>query len=136
MKLKILLICLLGLLLTACQAESKSVCEDGALTYQPRSTPFPARPEEPAGPQEVEINGKLVKFEQVIQGPLCNQAVSGKVYVACRVQVYAWEKAPNFLDGCNFQVAEGTVIRVAAHNNAEYFNGCAACHTSAGGGAP
>jgi len=78
----------------------------------------------------VEVDGKSITFDQVIHGPLCNNDLSGKVYVACDLQIASWEEAPNFLDGCNFEVEEGTVIYVASHNNTPYYKGCVACHAS------
>jgi hypothetical protein len=132
MRIKIILLCLVCLLLAACQAEISPTCEAGNLTYQSRETPFPVLASTPATSEiiSMEINGKIIQFDQVIHGPLCNQNLSGTIYVACDVQIYKWEETQNFLDDCDFKVADGTVIYVAAHNNTAYFNGCAACHVS------
>jgi len=132
MRIKIILLWLVCLLLAACQAEISPTCEAGTLTYQNRETPFPVLAFPPAAAEMIsmEINGKTIQFDQVIHGPLCNQNLSGTVYVACDVQIYKWEEKQNFLDDCDFKVADGTVIYVAVHNNTAYYNGCAACHVS------
>jgi len=66
--------------------------------------------------------------DRVVEGPLCNDAWSGTVYVTCNIQVFEWKDQPTFLRGCNLAIAPGTVIYVAYHNDAPYYNGCA-CHT-------
>jgi len=135
---KFLLLCCLCLALCACQAEISPSCTEGDLTYQKRDIPFPAAEPggEPASPLSIEINGKTLQVDQVIHGPLCNQTLSGTVYIACDIQIYEWQETQNFLDGCEFNVAPGTVIYVAAHNNTAYYNGCASCHVSGGKGTP
>lgn len=120
-------------LLSGCQP-AEPVCPPGSIEFVDSAALIaqPA-PEIPAGPQDVEIRGKLVTFDQVVTGPLCNNDLAGKVYIACDLQIAEWEEVPNFLDGCSFNVAEGSVIYVAAHNNTAYYKGCASCHV---GGAP
>ena len=76
------------------------------------------------------MGGTTLQVDQVIHGYLCDHNLRGTVYVACDIQVNEWVDKPLFLDGCNFTVAPGTVIYVAAHNNTAYYNGCAACHAS------
>jgi len=77
---------------------------------------------------EVEINGRMMAVDQVVTGPLCNGNWKGIVYVACDVQVFKWEGDPLFLKSCNLSIEPGTVVYVAYHNDAAYYNGCS-CHT-------
>lgn len=78
----------------------------------------------------VEIGGKQMLVDKVVSGPLCNDTWQGTVYVTCDVQVAKWneDENPIFLKGCNFTVEPGTIVYVAAHNDAAYYNGCS-CHT-------
>jgi hypothetical protein len=66
--------------------------------------------------------------DKVVEGPLCNDVWSGTVYVSCNVQVVAWVEEPVFLKNCYLTIEPGTVVYVAYHNNAAYYNGCS-CHT-------
>jgi hypothetical protein len=128
----LLLIPFLLIFLSACQPK-KSPCtnENGASRYftelpveslsQATSDPFAAR-------QQVEIGGKLIDVDRVVEGPICNDTWNGTVYVTCNVQVYAWVDQPTFFKTCNLQVEPGTVVYVAYHNNSAYYNGCS-CHT-------
>jgi len=50
------------------------------------------------------------------------------VYVTCDVQVLEWKDRPTFLEDCDLVIEPGTVVYVAAHNDAAYYNGCS-CHT-------
>jgi len=125
------------LFLSACQPASPT-CPPDAISYQKSTTPFP-QPTPAAGgslPEQIEINGKTMEFDQVIHGPLCNNTLSGKVYIACDIVIAEWKNKPNFLDGCNFVVEPDTVIYVAAHQNTAYYKGCASCHVSGKGAAP
>jgi hypothetical protein len=79
-------------------------------------------------PATVKIGGQTITVDKVIEGTLCNDVWSGIVYVTCNVQVYQWEEQPTFLKNCNLTIATGTVVYVAYHNNAAYYNGCS-CHT-------
>lgn len=88
-----------------------------------------ADPSTATEPVEMKINGKLVSVDKVVDGPLCNDNWQGTVYVGCNVQVLEWEETPLFLKDCNLSIAEGTVVYVARHNNAAYYEGCS-CHTS------
>lgn len=87
------------------------------------ATPTPA-----PGALQVEIGRKSMQVDRVVEGALCNDTWHGVVYVACNVQVYPWEDQPTFLKNCNLNIDEGTVVYVAYHNNAAYYNGCS-CHT-------
>lgn len=126
-----------SLLLSACQA-AEPVCSPGSITYLNNVPPFPEptqsiETDSAIPPAEIEIGGKIMAFNQVIHGPLCNNTLSGTVYVACDIQVAEWTSKPDFLNNCNFSVEPGTVIYVAAHNNAAYHKGCASCHGGNGG---
>jgi len=78
--------------------------------------------------QLVEINGKEIWVDQLVQGMLCSGSWHGTVFIPCQVQVYAWEEEPLFLKSCDLSIAPGTVVYVAAHNNEPYYQGCS-CHT-------
>ena len=83
-------------------------------------------------PFQVEIQGKLMEVDKVVDYPLCNDNWSGTVYVNCKVQVAEAEldadANPLFLKGCNLNIEPNTVVYVAAHNDAAYYKGCS-CHT-------
>jgi hypothetical protein len=79
-------------------------------------------------PLEVQVGRKLIRMDKIVAGPLCNDSWSGNVYVACDVQVYPWQDAPTFLEDCDLNIAPGTVVYVAYHNDTAYYNGCS-CHT-------
>ncbi len=117
------------LLAAACQQEPVCPPPTGTpnfLSVPPNELPIPA----PAVLAQVEINGKPVQVDKVVEGPLCNDTWSGTVYVTCNVQVYPWEdeEQPLFLKGCNLDIAPNTVVYVADHNDTVYYNGCS-CHT-------
>ena len=76
----------------------------------------------------VKVRGKMMKVDRVIQGPVCNDHLKGKIYIACDIQILAWEKTPRFLEDCDFSVEPGSVVYVAAHNDTAFKKGCA-CHT-------
>lgn len=78
--------------------------------------------------QVVEINGQQLQVDQVVRGMLCEGNWSGTVYVPCQVQVFSWEEDPLFLENCDLRIEPGTVVYVAAHNDAPYYQGCS-CHT-------
>lgn len=79
-------------------------------------------------PTRMEIGGKSVLVDRVIEGALCNDTWSGTLYVTCDVQVYPWEGQPTFLKDCNLIIEPGTVVYVAAHGDEPYYKGCS-CHT-------
>jgi hypothetical protein len=79
-------------------------------------------------PEKVKINGKITQVDKVVTGPLCNDHWNGTVYVACNVQVLEWKENPLFLKDCDLNIEPDTVVYVAYHNDAAYYNGCS-CHT-------
>ena len=85
-----------------------------------------------AAPIQVEIQGKVIEVDKVVDYPLCNDNWSGTVYVSCDVQVAEAEldadSNPLFLKGCNLNIEPNTVVYVAAHNDTPYYKGCS-CHT-------
>ncbi len=121
-----------GLLLTACKPD-EPVCEPGTITYQKNASVILDRqkklsPEPTPETENIEINGRLVSFDQVLHGPLCNNILRGKVYVACDIEIVEWNETPNFYDGCEFTVEPNAIVYVAAHNNEAFYNGCNSCH--------
>lgn len=120
------------LFLSACQRQ-ESACQWAAgtpryITALPsESSPTKSRNPSPA-PIEMEIGGRTIPIDKVVEGSLCNGAWVGTVYVTCNVQVFAWEEQPTFLKDCDLSIAPDTVVYVAYHNNTAYYNGCA-CHT-------
>jgi len=119
------------LCLSACQP-TKPACPEGSVTYQDRTNSFQTGTVDSrkAPAETIDINGKSISFDEVIHGQLCNNHLSGTVYIGCDVVVYRWEETPNFLDACDFLVTPGSIIYVASHNNTAYYQGCAACHQS------
>ncbi len=85
-------------------------------------------------PVHVEIRGKPMEVDKLVDYPLCNDNWSGVVYVSCDAQVAEAEldanSNPLFLKGCNLNIEPNTVVYVAAHNDAPYYKGCS-CHTGA-----
>jgi len=79
----------------------------------------------------VEIGGKTVLVDRIVEGPLCNDTWSGTIYVTCNVQVYPWEGQPTFLDDCDLTIEPGTVVYVADHGDEPYYKGCS-CHYGPG----
>lgn len=126
---------LLGLalpLLSGCGGSSPA-CPPRTGTPQSLSLPAPtADPIHASGgsttPVQMEIGGKAIPVDQVVQGPLCNGRWQGTVYVACDVQVLPWSEHPKFLKDCDLSIDPGAVVYVAYHNDAPYYNGCS-CHT-------
>ncbi len=120
--------------LTGCGKQA-SVCPAGTgtpsyLMVPPEELPTPTSGPTPT-PMAMNIGGKTVTVDQVVEGPLCNDTWSGTVYVACNVQVYQWTLAPDFLSKCNINIKPGTVVYVAHHHDTPYYNGCS-CHTMTG----
>ena len=119
------------LLLPACQHRgsgcSLSTGTHEYLTVSPGELPTPVH-ESSFSPFSMEIGGRTMKVDKVVEGPLCNDNWSGIVYVACNVQIYQWTDQPIFLKGCNLTIEPGTVVYVAYHNDEAYYNGCS-CHT-------
>ena len=123
-----LILAALLMLFSACQPAAP-VCPPGTLTYHTAPT-LQGAGALSTGPSQVTMGGTTLQVDQVLHGYLCDHSLRGTVYVACDIQVNEWVDKPLFLDGCNFMVAPGTVIYVAAHNNTAYYNGCTACHAS------
>jgi hypothetical protein len=88
--------------------------------------------DKPSSPLEVKISGRNTLVDQVVSGQLCNDSWKGTIYVTCDVQVLEWEDDPLFLKDCDLSIEPGTIVYVAYHNDAPYYNGCS-CHT---GGTP
>lgn len=123
-----------ALLSTACERKA-TVCSEGSVTYISDMAAFPKlssteNPAKASGPVMVEVGGKQIKFDRLVEGPFCNIKLSGKVYVGCDIQIFEWDKEGNpvFLKDCDFSVEPGSVIYVGKHNNAMFKKGCA-CHT-------
>jgi hypothetical protein len=75
----------------------------------------------------MEIKSKQIQVDRVITGPVCNETWSGTIYVSCDIQIPAWEKDPFFFQDCDFDIEEGTIVYVEAHNDKQYDKGCS-CH--------
>ena len=127
----ILLLCMVGL--TACQPV-EPICIEDSIRYVDSVQQLPPLTAPPADSEKsqipIEIKGKTILVDDVISGPLCNNHLSGKVYITCDLDIVAWKAAPNFLDGCDFEVEPGSEVYVASHNNAVYYKGCDSCHKS------
>lgn len=122
------LLALIWILLAACQPAAP-VCPPTTGTPETLTFPPPtAQPAQASSPIEVEIGGRTITVDRVVRGPLCNDSWSGTVYVTCDVQVLPWDEQPDFLEGCDLEIAPNTVVYVADHNDAPYYNGCS-CHT-------
>jgi hypothetical protein len=81
-------------------------------------------------PVQVEIGGKLMEVDKLVDYPLCNDNWSGTVYVSCDVQVAEWnpDEGSRFLKGCQLNIAPDAVVYVAEHNDKPHYKGCS-CHT-------
>jgi hypothetical protein len=114
---------------TVCPPEERAVQPPLQLADLIETTPVQ---DSQPGPIEVEIRGKLMEVDKVVDYPLCNDDWSGTIYVNCDAQVAEAEldadANPLFLKGCNLNIAPNTVVYVAAHNDAPYYKGCS-CHT-------
>jgi hypothetical protein len=119
------------LLFSGCQSR-KNACPQATGTRQYLTTSPEALSTPTPGPSPtsflMKVNGRPITIDRIVEGPLCNDTWSGTVYVTCNVQVYSWQEDPTFLRNCNLSIAPGTVVYVAYHNNAAYYNGCS-CHT-------
>ena len=128
-KMYIFLFSLVILLLAGCDAEPACPPTSGVRPYltsvdlETLPTPVPS-----LSPIEVEISGNTMKVDRLVEGALCNDTWRGTIYVNCDVRVFEWEEEPFFLKGCDLNIEPGTVVYVAAHNDAAYYNGCS-CHT-------
>lgn len=117
------------ILLSACM-DARSLCSPGMITYRDRNNPFPTPAEVQLNPQQIEVKNKMIDFDHVVTGQLCNNHLEGMVYIGCDIEIYAWENKSNFLDDCSFTVDPKAIIYVAAHNNTAYYKGCDSCHIS------
>jgi len=94
-----------------------------------RQTPAP---DPQLTPVMVEVKGKMVEVDKLVDYPLCNDNWSGTVYVSCEAQMadadLDADENPLFFKGCNLNIEPNTVVYVAAHNDAAYYKGCS-CHT-------
>ncbi|MBM3123802.1 MAG: hypothetical protein FJZ87_01875 [Chloroflexi bacterium] len=126
----LLFVAIITLFLAACQPEPACPATLGSPQYLTPSElmELPPPSEVYHGPTEVEIAGRMMRVDQVITGPLCRGTWKGMVYVACDVQALEWEEEPLFLKDCDLTIEPATVVYVAAHNDAPYYNGCS-CHT-------
>ncbi|MGD8403014.1 MAG: hypothetical protein PVJ21_05100 [Anaerolineales bacterium] len=133
----ILLVIVLVFFLTACDKKN-TVCPPHEGTARPTlqlaelietTSPGPS-----SGSVRVEIQGKPMEVDKIVDYPLCNDNWSGIVYVNCDVQIAEAEldaeANPLFLKGCNLNIEPNTVVYVAAHNDAAYYKGCS-CHMGA-----
>lgn len=113
--------------LTGCQT-NVSLCEPGSIIFRDRFEKFSTDLDAHPTSQTIKIKKKMVRFDQVISGQLCNNSLKGTVYIGCDIEIYNWSETPNFLEDCNFKVEPGTVIYVASHNNSAFYRGCNSCH--------
>ena len=135
MKVSAMLTLVLLLSLTsACQAAD--VCPEGSVSYVDdptllRRQALPASTDLAPEPSLVKIAGKEVAVDRVITGPVCDDVWSGTIYVGCNLQLVRWKDAgkPKFFENCTLTIEPNTVVYVAAHNDAAYYNGCS-CHTA------
>jgi hypothetical protein len=118
------------ILLSGCANEAAPSCQWATgtpryMTIPPEELPTPGPA---ASPIQMEINGRNILVDKVIEGPLCNDSWSGIVYVTCNIQVYPWTEQPTFLKNCNLAITPDAVVYVAYHNDTAYYKGCS-CHT-------
>ncbi len=134
-KISSMIFILLIVFLTACE-RTQTVCPQDEGTPEPvlqltdliAMTPDPDAPD---GLIQVEIGGKMMTVDKLVDYPLCNDDWSGIVYVSCDARVAEAEldadANPLFFKGCNLNIAPNTIVYVAAHNDAAYYKGCS-CH--------
>jgi len=130
MKLRVaIFLALAAAALTSCQ-RTPQVCPPPTGTPVYLTSPAPTAIPLPldTAPVPVQVGGRTIAVDQVVEGALCNGAWSGTVYVGCDVQVMPWEEHPTFLKDCELEIDPGTVVYVAYHNDAPYYAGCS-CHT-------
>ena len=89
-------------------------------------------PEKLTEPIKIEIGGKVMEVDKLVDYPLCNDHWSGIVYVSCQARVAISEideeDNPLFFKGCDLNIEPNTIVYVAAHNDTPYYRGCS-CHT-------
>jgi hypothetical protein len=99
-------------------------------TPQPSQTTAatPAQDADPlATPTWVEIEGRTIAVDKLVQGLLCHDTWRGTIYVTEDIQVNSWVDEPTFLRECNLVVDPGTIVYVAAHPAEVFYRGCT-CH--------
>jgi hypothetical protein len=130
-----IILIIFALYISACDRKNK-VCPPLEGTPRPKpaladliALPSPSSPTEPI---LVEIGGKMVSVDRLVEGPLCNDSWSGIVYVGCNTIVgqskMDAEENPLFFQGCDLNIEPNTIVYVAAHNDAAFYKGCS-CHT-------
>ena len=129
------LITVLVVIVSACQRQRTGCLVEGATprpTLELSDLLMTPVPDGPSGPANVEIKGKMIAVDKLVDYPLCNDAWRGTVYVSCQAQMASAglddEGNPLFLAGCDLQIAPNTIVYVEAHNDAAYYKGCS-CHT-------
>ena len=80
-----------------------------------------------ATPSMVEIEGRTISVDKVVQGMLCDDEWRGTIYVTEDIQVNPWVDEPTFLRECSLVVDPGTIVYVAAHPAEVFYRGCT-CH--------
>lgn len=139
-RIPLLLLTIFSMLFLAACGRNKTTCppstESTAPALQLSELIETTGPSKPLGPVSVDIQGKPMEVDKLVDYPLCNDEWSGTVYVSCEARVAEAEldadSNPLFLKGCNLNIAPNTVVYVAAHNDASFYKGCS-CHS---GGAP
>jgi hypothetical protein len=124
-----------ALYLSACDRKN-NVCPPNEGTPKPKPALVDLIALPPPTPQSepitIEIGGKMISVDRLVEGPFCNDTWSGTVYVDCNAMVgqsnLDADKNPLFLQGCNLSISSNTIVYVAAHNDAAYYKGCS-CHT-------
>jgi hypothetical protein len=120
----IMLLLCWSVILSACTAE----CPPERISYEHDITLFPPQPANIiTSPNVIEIKGKEILVDRVISGPLCNNTLSGTVYVTCDIQIPAREADAFFFQGCDLDVADDAIVYVEAHHDNRYDKGCS-CH--------
>jgi hypothetical protein len=123
------------ILISACERQN-TVCSplDGTPQPKPALADLIAMeaPEALESPLTIEIGGKMRTVDKLVDYAICNDEWQGIVYVGCDAQVAQAQTDsqdnPLFFKGCDLKIEPGTVVYVAAHNDAAYYKGCS-CHT-------
>lgn len=126
MKQSLIMLLLMGMafIFSACKAE----CPPERISFSSDLSLFPPKTTSDVfSPAWMEVKGKEIQVDRVITGPVCNDTWSGTVYVTCDIQIPAWEGDPFFWQDCDFEIEEGTIVYVEAHNDKQYDKGCS-CH--------
>ena len=129
-------IVILGLVFSSCKTRN-SVCPPNTEFKSQELTlldlvKMKPEPDYQSGPVAVEIAGKMVQVDKLVNYPICNDTWTGVVYVDCDAEVAQSSmfngKNPLFFKGCDLKIKPNTIVYVAAHNDAPYYKGCS-CHT-------